>query len=303
LRTGGIDLPKFFIKIFLLRNNTVPATVLISDWQDKIRSLTSFFMKGRAMSVKQSRIVLFGVVAAALLFASAAFANADPNAPCPKGDRPAPGAWMQKKLGLTDEQAAQLQQLRTSQQEKMKAAREATMEKRKALNEAVQSGADEQAIRAAAAELGTALGDAAVLRAANLAEVKKILTPDQYAKWQQLKQERMERPHKMARHRAWGWGEGLEAAVKDSNECPMKAEPPRGHWGPQGRMGPPDPEKIFEMKDTNGDGKLTLEEFTADGRGTAEHFEKADTNGDGLVTLEEFTESIKQFMGPRHDTQ
>jgi hypothetical protein len=217
---------------------------------------------------------------------------------------------MKEKLGLTDEQAAQLQQLRTPQQENMKTAQETIQEKRKALEEAVQSGADEQAIRAAAVELGTALGDAAVLRAEHAAEVKKILTPEQIEKLQQFKEAHKGWQHKMGGPGAWGRSEGKGFMEAGKPGCPMNAEGPRGprgprrQWGPRGHWGPPDPNQIIKMKDTNGDGKLSLEEFTTTKMPTpAEMFEKADTNGDGFLTAEELKESMSKFKGPRGEPQ
>jgi len=295
-------------------NNSADINVLISERWDKKPNFTSFFMKGQAMATKHAKHILCGLIIGSLLLASAALAQPDPNASCPKGDRPGPGAWMQEKLGLTDEQAAQLQQLRTSQQETMKASREAIQQKREALGEAVQSGADEQAIRAAAAELGTALGDAAVLRAAHVAEVKKILTPEQLEKMQQFKEEHKGLRGKMGGPGMWGRGKGKGfRAAEGRPGCPMKAEGPRGprgprgQWGPQGRRGPwgpPDPNQIIEMKDTNGDGKLSLEEFSATKMPIpAEIFEKADTNGDGFLTADELKESMAQFKGPKVEPQ
>lgn len=268
--------------------------------------------------MKHSRTILCGLIMAAVLLASAALA--DPNAPCPKGKGPGPGTWMQEKLGLTDEQAEQLQQLRTAHQEEMKNIHQLKKEKREALQEAVRSGADEQAIRAAAAELGTALGDAAVLRAAHIAKVKEVLTEEQLEKWQELKEECKEHRGKKCGPGAWGKGKsckmegkpGCPMAAEGKPECPMGKEPQgrwrqRGRWGQRGRRGhwgPPDANQIIEMKDTDDDGKLTLEEFTATKWPSPEEsFEKADTNGDGFLTSEEFEESMKQFMerkgGPR----
>lgn len=60
----------------------------------------------------------------------------------------------------------------------------------------------------------------------------------------------------------------------------------------------PDPAKVFSKKDTDSDGKLTLDEFKAgmpekalvkaDGR-----FKKLDTDGDGSLSLDEFQAGMK----------
>jgi Spy/CpxP family protein refolding chaperone len=181
-------------------------------------------MKGQTMVTKQSKKILCGLAIAALLLVSAVFAKEDQKAAGPKGKKPTPETRMQEKLGLTDEQVTQMEQLRTAQTEKMKDAQQLIKEKREALNEAVESCADEQAIRAAATELGNAFGDEAVLRVSYITDVKKILTPEQFEKWQQLRN-----PHHGLRHEK----AGAEGNVKSKSG--ETAEGRKGHQGPHGQ--------------------------------------------------------------------
>lgn len=53
----------------------------------------------------------------------------------------------------------------------------------------------------------------------------------------------------------------------------------------------PTPEERFKKLDANGDGKLTLEEYTGkqDAEKAKEHFKALDKDGDGSLTLEEFS--------------
>ena len=256
------------------------------------------------MRTKRARIMGCGLLLAVLLFSSLALAEADPNAACPKGQRPTPCAWMQGKLGLSDEQVTQLEQLMTAHREAMKGTRELTQEKRKALNDAAESGAGDEAIKAAANELAQVFANTAIARAAHVAELKNVLTAEQYEKWQQFKETRRQRRGKMA-----GQGKGPMARRGFRNKG-ESCEDPRGSRGQKGRRGgrkprgPRDFSKVFELKDADGDGKLTLEEFTAGSRrAKAEHFEAADADGDGFVTPEELKESAKQFMGRRRSPQ
>jgi Spy/CpxP family protein refolding chaperone len=266
--------------------------------------VSRIFEKGRTMRTKQARIMGCGLLLAVLLFSSMALAEADPNAPYPKGQRPTPCAWMQGKLGLSDEQVTQLEPLMTAHREAMKGTRELTQEKKKALDDAAESGAGDEAIKAAANDLAQVFADAAIARAAHVAELKKVLTAEQYEKWQQLKEARRERHQKKA---GPGKGPGTRRGFWNKGE---PCEDPNGPAGQKGRWsgrkprGPRDFSKVFERKDADGDGKLSLQEFTATNRPTpAERFEAADADGDGFVTVEELKGSAKQFMGRRRPPQ
>ena len=96
------------------------------------------------------------------------------------------------KLDLTDEQKESVKKITEEAKEKNKTAAEAVIEARKALREAVEKG-DEEAVRKAATELGKALGDQAVLKVQTMASIKKVLTPEQLQKLEELKAKMKER--------------------------------------------------------------------------------------------------------------
>ena len=164
---------------------------------------------------------------------------------------------------------------------------------------AVNSGADEQTIRAAAAELGNAIGDKAVLEASSMAEIKNILTEEQFEKWEHIKSrfhghDSKSWEHK-GEHKAMKEGFG---GHKDHEGC-REHKDHEGFRKHKGHEGSKDLEAIFKWKDSDGNGELSVEEFTKHGRKTEEDFEKVDTDGDGSLSSEEFETFVKEFKG-RH---
>jgi Spy/CpxP family protein refolding chaperone len=95
-----------------------------------------------------------------------------------------------RELGLTEEQREEMHALADpSSRETF----ERATQMRNALNEAVENGENESAIRQYAYELGMAEGDAAVARARTHAQVMQILTDEQREKYRALKAERKQK--------------------------------------------------------------------------------------------------------------
>ena len=107
-------------------------------------------------------------------------------------------------------------------------------------------------------------------------------------------------------------GQGADAPPAQPPAGGPAAGGPGGPGGP-GRAGGPggfarrgmDPAAAFKRMDTDGDGKITKDEYLKNPRSAqdptkaAERFAKMDKDGDGNVTLEEFKAS--RPVGPRGD--
>jgi Ca2+-binding EF-hand superfamily protein len=77
---------------------------------------------------------------------------------------------------------------------------------------------------------------------------------------------------------------GATMVSMDSFARAERGEPGRGSGGPGPRL------SLLERLDSNGDGVLTLDEFTAKSAERAEFlFDRKDADGDGLLSLDEFT--------------
>ena len=95
-----------------------------------------------------------------------------------------------RELDLTEEQR---QEMHALAEPSAKETFERALQTRQALNEAVENGEDESAIRQYAYELGMAEGDAAVERARTHAQTMQILTDEQRVKYEALKAERKQK--------------------------------------------------------------------------------------------------------------
>jgi Spy/CpxP family protein refolding chaperone len=90
---------------------------------------------------------------------------------------------LRSELDVTAEQRTQIRDIVKSHKSELAAALKPVAEKRRALREAtLAESADESSIRAAADELGKAIGNAAVVGATIKAEVYQVLTPQQREK-------------------------------------------------------------------------------------------------------------------------
>jgi protein CpxP len=147
----------------------------------------------------------FTLAAVGLLIAGTAVLSAQQGQPAgPPGERPGRGPMAMgrgpagplgaigvalRQLDLTQGQRDQIKAIMESHKDEMKAIGERRRELRKAVEAAITADTvDASAIRNAHAELAQAMADGAVLRATIRHEVMQILTPEQKAKAETLKQ-------------------------------------------------------------------------------------------------------------------
>ncbi len=131
------------------------------------------------------RLLLLSTALAATLFAVGVLTlqarpdHADKTAGHQRAFKP---GQLKAKLGLTDDQAAKIKTEFLAQKEPMKEQAKKVHAAREHLRQAIQSGAPETELRTAAAAIGTAEGDLAIVRSALFARIAPILTPEQLAK-------------------------------------------------------------------------------------------------------------------------
>ena len=101
---------------------------------------------------------------------------------------------MTEQLGLTDQQGDDLAAIFAAHRKAMRSVHEATRTARENLDTQIHAASfDETAIRKAASVLAVLEADRAVAQAKLFQEIRKILTPEQIQKLEQIREERRER--------------------------------------------------------------------------------------------------------------
>ncbi|KAD4178240.1 hypothetical protein R6Q59_021802 [Mikania micrantha] len=97
--------------------------------------------------------------------------------------------------------------------------------------------------------------------------------------------------------------------IQDDSVSPVIQSPPTP---PSSRMNQEELQRIFQMFDKNGDGRITKQELNdslenmnifISGSDLVQMIEKIDVNGDGCVDLDEFGELYKTIMDSREDEE
>jgi len=104
--------------------------------------------------------------------------------------------WLAEKIALTSEQKSKISEITAGQREGMEKVRQDLSGKHRKMQDAVEAG-DEAAATAAAAEIGTAMGNGAVQRIKLKKLTDAVLTPEQKAKSDDIHKEQKERMSRM----------------------------------------------------------------------------------------------------------
>ncbi len=116
---------------------------------------------------------------------------------------------MFKDLGLTQEQQDQLKARRGAEKEQWKTGREALKTKMRALHEEISKpDMDKAKVDAIVMEINTLKGQEFARRTEGIVAMKEILTPEQFAKFQEHHQKKMEK-------KQWKWKKGPKGGRGD----------------------------------------------------------------------------------------
>lgn len=109
----------------------------------------------------------------------------------PGGGRGEMGERIRRELGLSEEQAKQLRELREAHRQEAMALHQEVQSKREALKAALESPQlDEGRVKSLQADLKAVHEKLADHRLEGILEVRKILTPEQFAKFQEMTRDR-----------------------------------------------------------------------------------------------------------------
>ncbi len=121
---------------------------------------------------------------------------------------------LDEKLELTEEQVEKLEALQDEHKPKAETIREQLKDAHEALREAVEAGAEESKIRAAAAAVGVAMGERAVLQVEGKKAVDAVLTAEQKATLEELKEKMRKRMEERK-----GKGDGPKRGRRGKRRC------------------------------------------------------------------------------------
>jgi Spy/CpxP family protein refolding chaperone len=166
----------------------------------------------------RTKMMFLAIMAAILIWNGLAFADDSNSCPAKHGPPPermgdhrgpmgpggpgmenrgAPGMilpFLLDKLDLTSEQNEKIHTIMDASRDNAEAARKAIEQASRVLHMAIVDGNDEATIRTAAAAVGKAIGDEAVLRAKTLTDIKKVLTSEQQEKLKEMLAKKPGRP-------------------------------------------------------------------------------------------------------------
>lgn len=115
---------------------------------------------------------------------------------------------MLKALDLTDQQQAKIDDIVAASQEDIDKGRQAVREANTKLREAIADEKDPSTLRQLAASVGAAMGDQAVTRVQLTSKIKAVLTTEQLARYDEIREKMKDRMSQMRGQRGPGAQDG-----------------------------------------------------------------------------------------------